>query len=124
MKTQKGFPDRRSFIKSAGSVSIATIVVAKGGTALAQTTENTVPTEGTPYTYATENSWGPITEWHSAADLSFNVDCGTGSTPASFSWRDQQGNSFAISFASDMSTFFGYFQRSNEGPIAYRGTRQ
>jgi hypothetical protein len=52
MKTQKGFPDRRSFIKSAGSASIATIVVAKGGTALAQTTEHTAPTEGNPYTYA------------------------------------------------------------------------
>jgi len=33
----------------------------------------------------------------------------------------KKGNSFAISFASDMSTFFGYFQRSNESPIAYSG---
>jgi OAA-family lectin sugar binding domain len=56
--------------------------------------------------------------------LSFAVDAGTGSAPVSLSWRDQQGNSFAISFASDMSSFFGYFQRSNEGPIAYRGTRK
>jgi hypothetical protein len=76
------------------------------------------------YTYATENSWGSITEWHAAADLSFTVDCGTGSAPASLSWRDQQGNSFDISFASDMGTFFGYFQRSNEDPIAYRGTHK
>jgi hypothetical protein len=124
MNTEKRSPDRRRFLKSAGSASIATILVAEGGTAFAQTTETAVPTGGTPYTYATQNSWGPITEWHSAADLNFTVDSGTGSAPASLSWRDQRGNSFAISFASDMSSFFGYFQRYNEGPIAYRGTRK
>jgi hypothetical protein len=122
MNTKKIAPDRRSFIKGAGSASIATLLVAEGGTALAQTTKKAAPMEGTTYTYATENSWGPITEWHTAADLSFNIDSGTGSAPASLSWRDQHGNSFAISFAADMSTFFGYFQRTNEGPIAYRGT--
>lgn len=116
--------DRRSFLKGAGSASLATLLVTTGGTAFAQTTENAIPTAGTTYTYATQNSWGPITQWHAAADLSFAVDSGTGSAPASLSWRDQQGNSFAISFASDMSTFFGYFQRVNEGPIAYRGTRK
>jgi hypothetical protein len=124
MKTHHETADRRSFLKGAGSASLATLLVTTGGTAFAQTTEKTAPTDGTTSTYATENSWGPITEWHVAADLSFAVDSGTGSAPASLSWRDQQGNSFAISFASDMSTFFGYFQRVNEGPIAYRGTRK
>ena len=124
METHHESADRRSFLKGAGSASLATLLVTTGGTAFAQTTENAIPTAGTPYTYATQNSWGPITQWHAAADLSFAVDSGTGSAPASLSWRDQQGNSFAISFASDMSTFFGYFQRINEGPIAYRGTRK
>ncbi len=124
MNIKKGSPARRSFIKSAGSASIATLLVTEGGTAFAQSSENAASAAGTTYTYATENSWGPITQWHAAANLSFNVDSGTGSAPASLSWRDQQGNSFAISFASDMSTFFGYFQRINEGPIAYRGTRK
>jgi hypothetical protein len=78
----------------------------------------------TTYTYRTEQSWGPITEWHPSANLVFSVDAGTGSIPSTLEWRDQQGNSFAISFQSDMSTFFGYFQKVNEGPIAYRGSRQ
>ncbi|MBV8822977.1 MAG: hypothetical protein JO123_09325 [Ktedonobacteraceae bacterium] len=78
----------------------------------------------TTYTYRTEQSWGPITEWHPYSDLVFSVDGGTGQAPATLAWRDQQGNSFAISFQSDMSSFFGYFQRVNEGPIAYRGTRK
>ena len=118
METHHESADRRNFLKGAGSASLATLFVTTGGTAFAQTTENAIPTGGTTYTYATQNSWGPITQWQTAADLSSAVDSGTGSAPASFSWRDQQGNSFAISFASDMSTFFGYFQRVNEGPIA------
>ncbi|GER90616.1 hypothetical protein KDW_47780 [Dictyobacter vulcani] len=122
MQTENVSPDRRNFMKSAGSATLATLLVT-GGAALAKDAKGSEPTAST-YTYATQNSWGPITQWHTAADLSFSVDAGTGSLPASLSWRDQQGNSFSISFASDMSSFFGYFQRINEGPIAYRGTRK
>lgn len=122
MQTENASPDRRNFIKSAGSATLATLLVT-GGTAFAKDTKDAAHI-GTTYTYATENSWGPITQWHPAADLSFSVDAGTGSPPASLTWRDQQGNSFAISFQSDMSSFFGYFQRIHEGPIAYRGTKK
>ena len=74
------------------------------------------------YTYQTENAWGDITEWHTASNLSFAIDGGNGAVPAMLAWTDQQGNAASISFQTDMSTFFGYFQRPNEGPIAYRGT--
>lgn len=120
MNPEESSPDRRNFLKGAGSASLATILIPQGGTAQAQRSENASPN----YTYATQNSWGPLTQWHTAADLNFLVECGTGSPPASLSWRDQQGTVFAISFASDMSSFLGYFQRPNEGPIAYRGTRK
>ncbi|GCE31051.1 hypothetical protein KDA_65350 [Dictyobacter alpinus] len=122
MDTKKVSSDRRNFIKSASAASIATLLVSGVSTAFAHSTKNVEPGNGTTYTYRTENSWGPIIEWHAAADLNLHVDAGTSSPPASLSWRDQQGNSFAISFASDMSSFFGYFQRPHEGPIAYRGT--
>jgi OAA-family lectin sugar binding domain len=124
MDTNKVSSDRRDFIKIAGSVGAATILATQGGTVFAQGTEKAEPAVGTTYTYATQTSWGAITEWHPAPDLSFSFDSGTGSPPASLSGRDQQGNSLSISFASDMSTFFGYAQRYNEGPIAYRGTRK
>jgi OAA-family lectin sugar binding domain len=75
-------------------------------------------------TYQTENSWGPITEWHAAPDLTFVLNDGIVGDLATLSWRDQIGNSGNISFQSDGSSFFGYYQKENEGPIAYRGTRK
>jgi hypothetical protein len=74
------------------------------------------------YTYQTENAWGDITEWQAASNLSFAIDGENGAVPAMLAWTDQQGNAASISFQTDMSTFFGFFQRPNEGPIAYRGT--
>jgi hypothetical protein len=76
------------------------------------------------YTYQTENAWGDITQWHAASNLSFAINSGNGAVPATLKWTDQQGNAASISFQTDMSTFFGYFQRPNEGPIAYQGTLQ
>jgi hypothetical protein len=73
------------------------------------------------YTYQTENAWGDITEWHAASNLSFAIDGENGTVPAMLAWTDQQGNAASISFQTDMSTFFGYYQRPDEGPIAYRG---
>jgi hypothetical protein len=74
------------------------------------------------YTYQTENAWGDITEWHSASNLSFAINSGNGAVPTTLKWTDQQGNAASISFQTDMSSFFGYFQKPNEGPIAYQGT--
>ncbi|GLV60064.1 hypothetical protein KDH_68870 [Dictyobacter sp. S3.2.2.5] len=124
MKSKRMMRARRDFLMRTGTAGMATLLLSRGGTAFAHPMGDKAAKNGTTYTYATQNSWGAITSWHTAADLSFSVDAGTGSPPANISWRDQQGNSFAISFASDMSSFFGYFQRVNEGPIAYRGTRK
>ncbi|GCE24202.1 hypothetical protein [Dictyobacter kobayashii] len=124
MDTKEVLTDRRSFIKTAGSAGIATILVADGSSNYAQASENHKPKDDNTYSYATQTSWGNITEWHDAPDIGFSFDLGTNSIPANLAGRDQQGNSFAVGFSSDMNTFFGYFQRYNEGPIAYRGTRK
>jgi len=73
------------------------------------------------FTYRTEHAWGDITEWHEAADLRFLIHSGEAVLPVRLIWRDQKGNCASIGFQSDMSSFCGYYQRVNEGPIAYRG---
>ena len=123
METHHESADRRSFLKGAGSASLATLLEPpevphslKRLRTQSQPQEHPILTRpripGDPSRSGMRRLTG-VSPSIVAQGL-----------PASLSWRDQQGNSFAISFASDMSTFFGYFQRVNEGPIAYRGTRK
>jgi hypothetical protein len=74
-------------------------------------------------TYRTEVSWGNITEWHSAPNLVIDLNDGRSSPLAKISWQEQDGTTGSISFQSDLSSFLGYYQKPNEGPIAYRGRR-
>jgi OAA-family lectin sugar binding domain len=73
------------------------------------------------FAYQTSHAWSDFSQWHPAAQLAFYIDCGEDALPASLSWRDQKGNAGSISLQGSMSTFTGYYQRANEGPIAYRG---
>jgi len=47
----------------------------------------------------------------------------TGGAPIErLGWRDQRGNLASIGLAGDGTSFIGYVQRVNEGPIGYYGT--
>ncbi|MFD2415185.1 hypothetical protein [Amycolatopsis pigmentata] len=68
--------------------------------------------------YRTEVHWGG--RWHPSGELSVFLD--TGSRPVErIAWRDQRGNTASIGLTPDGSSFTGYAQRVNEGPIGYRG---
>ncbi len=74
--------------------------------------------------YRTEQAWGNLTEWHSAPDLVVDLSDGQGQTLEALYWRNQDGSAGSISFQSDLSEFLGYYQKAEEGPIAYRGHRK
>jgi hypothetical protein len=116
---------RRKLLTSLGAIGLGTVALAgiDAAPALAHG-ENVSQHTETTVTYQTENSWGPITQWYAAPDLTFTINDGIVGNLATLSWRDQQGNAGNISFQSDGSSFFGYYQKVNEGPIAYRGTRK
>ena len=116
---------RRKLLTSLGAIGLGAVALASIDSAPAQAHgENVSQRTAESVTYQTENSWGPITEWHQAPDLTFALNDGIVGDLANLSWRDQQGNSGSISFQSDGSSFFGYYQKVNEGPIAYRGTKK
>lgn len=74
-------------------------------------------------TYRTEVSWGNLTEWHQAPNLVIDLNDGGNSPLSKLSWEEQNGTTGSISFQSNLSEFLGYYQKPNEGPIAYRGRR-
>jgi len=74
-------------------------------------------------TYRTEVAWGNLTEWHPAPNLVIDINDGRNSPLSTLSWKEQDGTTGSISFQSDLSEFLGYYQKPNEGPIAYRGRR-
>jgi hypothetical protein len=113
---------RRKLLTSLGAIGLGAVAVASIDSAPAQAHSEKVARSSV--TYRTEQSWGPITEWHPAPDLTFAIDDGIIGGLATLSWRDQKGNSGSISFQSDGSSFLGYYQKEYEGPIAYRGTRR
>jgi hypothetical protein len=69
--------------------------------------------------FRTEAEWGGT--WHLAGELSVHFDTGSGPVER-IGWRDQRGNSASIGFEDDSTSFTGYAQHVNEGPIGYRGT--
>lgn len=116
---------RRKALTTFGAIGLGAVALTSIDSNAAQAHDkNTAHHTDNTVTYQTENSWGPITEWHAAPDLTFTINDGIISDVATLSWRDQSGNSGNISFQSDGSSFFGYYQKVNEGPIAYRGTRK
>lgn len=116
---------RRKLLTSLGTIGLGAVALSGINSAPAQAhAEDVAQRAQKSVTYQTQNSWGPITEWHDAPDLTFALNDGIVGDLASLSWRDQRGNTGNISFQSDGSSFFGYYQKVNEGPIAYRGTRK
>jgi hypothetical protein len=116
---------RRKLLTSLGAIGLGTVALTGIDAAPAQAHDEHVARHASDtVTYQTQNSWGPITEWHDAPDLTFMINDGIIGDVATLSWRDQSGNSGNISFQSDGSSFFGYYQKVNEGPIAYRGTKK
>jgi hypothetical protein len=111
---------RRKLLTSLGAIGLGAVALTSLESAPAQAHGENVSQR----TYRTEQSWGPITQWHPAADLTLAIDDGIINDLATISWRDQSGNTGSISFQSDGSSFLGYYQKRNEGPIAYRGTRK
>lgn len=75
-------------------------------------------------TYTTEQAWGNLTQWHQAPDLIIELNDGDTSPLSTFSWALQDGAKGSISFQSNQNEFLGYYQKPNEGPIAYRGRRK
>lgn len=66
--------------------------------------------------FRTEHLWGGA--WHMADDLRLHVDVGAEPVER-LGWRDQRGNLSSIGL--DGTSFLGYAQHVNEGPIGYRG---
>lgn len=75
-------------------------------------------------TFTTEQSWGDLREWHAAPDLTIEIADGRNQNISALDWRNQDGSTGSIAFQSDLSTFLGYYEKPNEGPIAYRGRRK
>lgn len=75
-------------------------------------------------TFATEQAWGDLTSWHPAPDLSVDLADGRDQNISTLEWKNQDGSTGSISFQTGMSEFLGYYQKPNEGPIAYRGRRK
>lgn len=116
---------RRKVLTTLGAVGLGAVALNSldASSAQAQSKNASKPAYGS-VTYQTENSWGSMTEWHEAPDLTFTIDDGIVGDISTLSWRDQSGNTGNISFQSDGSSFLGYYQKVNEGPIAYRGTKR
>ena len=113
---------RRKLLTSLGAIGLGAVALTSLDSAPAQAHGENVAQSSV--TYRTEQSWGAITEWHQSPDLTIAINDGIINDLATISWRDQSGNTGNISFQSDGSSFLGYYQKKNEGPIAYRGTRK
>lgn len=74
--------------------------------------------------FSTEQAWGDLRDWHTAPDLAIDLTDGRNQNITTLDWRNQDGSTGSISFQQDMSEFLGYYQKPNEGPIAYRGRRK
>ncbi|MEU9455297.1 alpha-1,2-mannosidase [Streptomyces sp. NPDC048277] len=59
--------------------------------------------------------------WQPAPRLLFHVDRGEQSLPAQLSWRGEDGAEAAVSFASEMSGFYGFYRAQDGTAYEYRG---
>ncbi|MFE9421983.1 hypothetical protein ACFYNO_03355 [Kitasatospora sp. NPDC006697] len=74
---------------------------------------------GATRTFATEAGWGG--RWHRGGPLTFHLAVGEETPFDRIAWADQRACSASIGLAEDGSSFLGWSQRVNEGPVGYRG---
>lgn len=60
--------------------------------------------------------------WVPAPGLLFHIDRGEQSVPAQLSWRGTDGAESSISFASNMSDFYGHHRAADGTPAEFRGS--
>jgi hypothetical protein len=75
---------------------------------------------GAGRTFATEAGWGG--RWHQGGPLTFHLATGEETPYERVGWTDQRACSASIGLTEDGSSFIGWSQRVNEGPVGYRGT--
>jgi hypothetical protein len=69
--------------------------------------------------FTTEAGWGG--RWHQGVPLTFHLSTGEETPYERVAWTDQRACSASIGLTEDGSSFQGWSQRVNEGPVGYRG---
>jgi hypothetical protein len=70
-------------------------------------------------TFSTEAGWGG--RWHQGGPLTFHLAVGEDTPFDRIAWTDQRACSASIGLTENGSSFLGWSQRVNEGPVGYRG---
>ncbi|MFJ1751895.1 hypothetical protein [Kitasatospora sp. NPDC088134] len=70
-------------------------------------------------TFSTQAGWGG--RWHRGGPLTIHLAVGEATPFDRIAWTDQRACSASIGLAEDGSSFLGWSQRVNEGPVGYRG---
>ncbi len=71
------------------------------------------------HAFTTEAGWGG--RWHQGGPLTFHLAVGEETPFERVAWTDQRACSASIGLTEDGSSFQGWSQRVNEGPVGYRG---
>lgn len=69
--------------------------------------------------FTTEAGWGG--RWHRGGPLTIHLAVGEDTPFDRIAWTDQRACSASIGLTADGSSFLGWSQRVNEGPVGYRG---